>query len=102
MVRVGDMVSPADGIRPIRISIDGDFVGHALVGTMDIKPVFNLPEGKHKLTFEIEGFDPVTVDIKVLGTNSKQYLIVKLPTTKPKTSKSAVSADASTKQPFDN
>ncbi len=102
MVRVGDMVSPADGIRPIRISIDGDFVGHALVGTMDIKPVFNLPEGKHTLTFEIEGFDPVTVDIKVLGTNSKQYLVVKLPTTKPKTSKSAVSADASTKQPFDN
>lgn len=102
MVRVGDMVAPADGIHPIRISIDGDFVGHALVGILDIKPVFILPEGKHKLTFEIDGFDPVAADIKVLGTNSKQYLIVNLPTTKPETAKSAVSADASTKQPFDN
>lgn len=102
MVRVGDMVGPADGIHPIRISIDGDFVGHAMVGIFDIKPVFILPEGKHKLTFEIDGFDPVAADIKVLGTNSNQYLIVKLPTKKPETVKSAASADASTSQPFDN
>jgi hypothetical protein len=102
MVRVGDMVGPADGIHPIRISIDGDFVGHAMVGIWDIKPVFILPEGKHKLTFVIDGFDPVAADIKVLGTNSKQYLIVKLPTKKPEAENSAVSADASTKQPFDN
>jgi hypothetical protein len=31
-------------------------------------------------------------DIKVLGTNSKQYLIVRLPTKKPETDNSAVSA----------
>ena len=73
-----------------------------MVGLWDIKPVFILPEGKHKLTFEIDGFDPVAADIKVLGTNSKQYLIVKLPTKKPETAKPAVSADASTNQPFDN
>ena len=102
MVRVGDMVAPADGVYPIRISLDGDFVGHAMVGIFDIKPVFILPEGKHKLIFETDGFDPVAAEIKVLGTNSKQYLIVKLPTKKSETDKSAVSADASTDQPFDN
>lgn len=102
MARIGDAIVPIDGIRPIRISIDGDFVGHAMVGMWDIKPVFILPEGKHKLTFEIDGLDPVATDIKVLGTNSKQYLIVKLPTNKPDTAKSAVSADASTNQPLDN
>jgi hypothetical protein len=89
MVRVGDMVAPADGIHPVRISIDGDFVGHAMLGILDIKPVFVLPEGKHKLTFEIDGFDPVAADIKVLGTNSKQYLIVKLPTKKSESVNSA-------------
>ena len=102
MVRVGDVMIPADGIHPIRISIDGDFVGHAMVGMWDIKPVFILPEGKHKLTFEIDGFDPVAADIKVLGTNSKQYLIVKLPSMKPESARPADSADASTIQPFDN
>ncbi|MFG0265266.1 MAG: hypothetical protein ACF8AM_08945 [Rhodopirellula sp. JB055] len=102
MARIGDAIVPVDGVRSIRISIDGDFVGHAMVGMWDITPVFNLPEGKHKLTFEIDGFDPVAADIKVLGTNSKQYLIVKLPTEKPETAKPAGSADASTKQPFDN
>ena len=101
MTRVGDIVVPNDGILPIRISIDGEFVGHAMVGMRDIKPVFNLPEGKHKLKFEIDGFDPVAADIRVLGTNSKQYLIVKLLTKKSETVKSAVSADASTEQPFD-
>ena len=102
MVRVGDIVGPADGIHPIRISIDGDFVGHAMVGMWDIKPVFILPEGKHRLTFEIDGFDPIAADIKVLGTNSKQYLVVKLPSKKPESENSAVSADASTNQPFGN
>jgi len=102
IARIGDVIVPVDGVRPIRISIDGDFVGHAMVGMWDIKPVFILPEGKHKLTFEIDGFDPVAADIKVLGTNSKQYLIVKLPTKKLESANSADSADASTVQPFDN
>lgn len=102
MVRVGDIMVPADDVKPIRISIDGDFVGHALVGTWDIKPVFVLPEGKHKLNFEIDGFDPVAADIKVLGTNSKQYLIVKLPSKEVEATNTAASADASTIQLFDN
>ena len=102
MVRVGDAIVPAADIRPIRITIDGDFVGHAMVGMWDIKPVFILPEGNHKLQFAIDGFDPVTTDIKVLGTNSKQYLVVKLPSKKVESAKSDVSADASTIQPFDN
>ncbi|EMI55816.1 hypothetical protein RSSM_02740 [Rhodopirellula sallentina SM41] len=102
MAQIGGAIVPVDSIRPIRISIDDDFVGHAMVGLRDIKPVFILPEGKHKLTFEIDGFNPVATDIKVLGTNSKQYLIVKLPTKVPETANPAVSADASTKQPIDN
>ena len=101
MVRVGDAVVPADGIRPIRITIDGDFVGHALVGPQDIKPVFVLPAGKHRLTFATDGFDPVASDIKVLGTNSKQYLLVSLPSERPESKSSAVSADASNAPPSD-
>lgn len=102
MFRVGDVMAQAAAVHPIRISIDGDFVGHAMAGVWDIKPVFILPEGKHRLTFEIDGFDPVAADIKVLGTNSKQYLIVKLPSKKPESASPADSADASTEQPFDN
>ena len=101
-VRVGDVIVPAAGIRPIRITIDGDFVGHAMVGMWDIKPVFVLPEGNHKLQFAIDGFDPVTTDIKVLGTNSKQYLVVDLPSEKSESKRAAVSADTTTSQPLDD
>ena len=102
MARVGDAIVPVAEIRPIRITIDGDFVGHAMVGMWDVKPVFILPEGKHKLQFAIDGFDPVNTELKVLGTNSKQYLIVKLPSKKAEAKNPADSADASTIQPFDN
>jgi hypothetical protein len=83
MARIGDAIVPTDSIRPIRITIDGDFVGHAMVGMWDIKPVFVLPEGHRKFTFAIDGFDPIPADITVLGTGSKQYLIVRLPSEKP-------------------
>jgi hypothetical protein len=79
MVRVGDLVLPAETIRPISIEIDGDFVGHALIGNYDINPVFVLPQGVHKFKFTQSGLPAVTSEIKVLGTRSKQYLIVKLP-----------------------
>ena len=101
-VHVGNAIGPVDGIRLIRITIDGDFVGHAMIGMFDVKPVFVLPEGKHKLTFAIDGFDPVTADIKVLGTNSKQYLVVKLPSEKAESKHSAVSNDATTVLQSDN
>lgn len=99
MVRVGDVVVPASGVRLIKISIDGDFVGHAMVGTWDIKPVFVLAEGNRKFTFTIDGFEPVTSEIKVLGTNSTQYLIVKLPSEKLEAKSTGVLGDASTVQP---
>jgi hypothetical protein len=102
MMHVGNTIGPADGIRLIRITIDGDFVGHAMVGMFDVKPVFVLPEGKHKLTFAIDGFDPVTADLKVLGTNSTQYLVVKLPSEKPESKRSAVSNDATSVRQSDN
>ena len=95
MARVGDLLLPADEIRPIRITIDGDFVGHAMVGPQDIKPVFVLPKGLHKFTFAIEGSDPALAEIAVLGTGSKQYLIVKLPSDKPQPKRSDTSVDAS-------
>lgn len=100
--RIGDAIVPVDGIRPIRITIDGDFVGHALVGMWGIKPVFVLPEGHRKFTFAIDGFDPIPADITVLGTGSKQYLIVKLPSEKTQSDTTDVSADPSTIQPFGN
>lgn len=99
MVHVGNTIGSADGIRLIRIGIDGEFVGHAIVGMFDVKPVFVLSEGKHELTFTIDGFDPVAADIKVLGTNSKQYLVVKLPSEKTESESSTVSTDATTALP---
>ena len=102
MARVGDAIVPVGDIHPIRITIDGSFVGHAMVGPWDLKPIFVLSEGKHKFTFAIEGFDPVSADITVLGTGSKQYLIAKLPSSDPSVKNTGVSTDASTVQPFDN
>lgn len=86
MARGGDAIVPADDIRPIRITIDGDFVGHAMVGIWDIKPVFVLPEGHRKFRFAIDGVDPIPAELTVLGTGSKQYLIVKLPSEKSQAS----------------
>jgi len=78
MACVGHIVDPTESLRPIRVSIDGDFVGHALVGILNIDPEFNLPAGKHKFTFEFDGGDPVAAEIRVLA-NSRQYLVIKLP-----------------------
>jgi hypothetical protein len=75
---VGDMVLPIDSIHPISISIDGEFVGHSLTGTSGIKPVFVLPSGQHKFEFTCDIFKTTKADLKVVGTGSKQYLIVKL------------------------
>ncbi len=97
MARVGDIIVPADGIRPIRITIDGDFVGHALVGMSNVKPVFVLPKGHHKLTFAIDGVEPIPAEITALGGGSKQYLIVKLPTEKPQPEATDASVDATIK-----
>ncbi|WP_197203998.1 hypothetical protein [Crateriforma conspicua] len=68
----------------------------------DVNPVFVLPEGNHKLQFELDGFDPVSTDIRVLGTKSKQYLLVNLPTDNPKRKRSASSADAPTEHPLND
>jgi len=78
MAGAGHIVDPTESLRPIRVSIDGDFVGHALVGILNIDPEFNLPAGKHKFTFEFDGGDPVAAEIRVLA-NSRQYLVIKLP-----------------------
>lgn len=75
---VGDMVLPIDSIHPISISIDGEFVGHSMHGTHGTKPVFVLPSGQHKFEFTCDIFNTAKVDLKVIGTGSKQYLIVKL------------------------
>jgi hypothetical protein len=84
MAGAGHIVDPTESLRPIRVSIDGDFVSHALVGILNIDPVFNLPAGKHKFTFEFDGGDPVAAEIKVLA-NSRQYLVIKLPSKKSET-----------------
>ena len=84
MAGAGHIVDPTESLRPIRVSIDGDFVGHALVGILNIDPEFNLPAGKHKFTFEFDGGDPIAAEIKVLA-NSRQYLVIKLPSKKSET-----------------
>lgn len=75
---VGDMVLPIESIHPISISIDGEFVGHSMAGTNGIKPVFVLPSGQHKFEFTCDIFKKAKADLRVIGTGSKQYLIVKL------------------------
>ena len=84
MAGAGHIVDPTESLRPIRVSIDGDFVGHALVGILNIDPEFNLPAGKHKFSFEFDGCDPIAAEIKVLA-NSRQYLVIKLPAKKTET-----------------
>ncbi len=75
---VGNVMLPVDSIRPISISIDDEFVGHALVGAYDVKPVFVLPSGAHEFSFTCEGFRPASTRLEVLGNGSQQFLIVKL------------------------
>jgi hypothetical protein len=75
---VGDIVLPIQSIHPISISIDGEFVGHALTGFAGVKPVYVLPHGKHKFEFACEGFKSSKSELTLIGTGSKQYLIVKL------------------------
>jgi hypothetical protein len=75
---VGNIVLPIQSINPISISIDGEFVGHAMTGFAGIKPVYVLPHGKHKFEFSCEGFRTSKSELTVIGTGSKQYLIVKL------------------------
>jgi len=84
---VGDMVLPIESIHPISISIDGEFVGHSMTGHGGIKPVFVLPSGQHKFEFTCDIFKKAKAELRVIGTGSKQYLIVKL---LPETSKNEV------------
>ncbi|MEM6687947.1 MAG: hypothetical protein AAF664_00880 [Planctomycetota bacterium] len=77
-MRVGNNTLPAMNVRPISISIDGDFVGHALEGYYIIEPSFSLPYGKRKFSFSCQGFKPVSKEIFSLGSGSKQFLIVEM------------------------
>ena len=76
--RVGDIIIPVELVRPISISIDGDFVGHAMVGLHDVKPLFALPRGRHEFKFTCDGYESASIGVKVLGSGSKQYLVVKM------------------------
>lgn len=76
--RIGNLVVPVDSIRPISIQIDKEFVGHAMVGYSDIKPVFVLPIGTHEFQFACDGYKSSSVKLKVVGNGSTQYLIVRM------------------------
>lgn len=76
--RIGNIVVPIQSVNPITIEIDGDFVGHALTGYHDVKPVFVLPSGTREFKFSCDGFQSTSMKIKLLGTGSKQYLVVKM------------------------
>lgn len=78
MASAGNVVVPFDSFTPVRIAIDGEFVGHALFGFNKVSPVFVLPSGQRKFSFTCDGFVSVNNEIRVLGTGSTQYLIVKL------------------------
>lgn len=95
-VRVGDLIVPIDSVRPISIKIDDEFVGHAMVGYQDVEPVFVLQSGVRKFTFTCDGFKTTSAELKVLGTGSKQYLIVKLTTDSPAKDDESTSGAAKT------
>ena len=76
--RVGDFVVPIDQIAPISISIDNEFVGHAMVGFANITPTFVLESGTHEFSFSCEGYKSVSQKLKVIGTGSKQYLLIQM------------------------
>ena len=79
MTRIGNAMLPTNAIKLVHITIDDEFVGHALLGSMDLEPVFVLPEGLRNFTFTMDGVDPIKAKLTVLGTGSTQYLVVRLP-----------------------
>lgn len=89
LAKVRGLVAPIDSIRPISIEIDGEFVGHALIGFQTVEPVFVLPSGNHKFTFSCDGYKKTAAELKVLGTGSTQYLIVKLAADSPTAERNA-------------
>lgn len=78
MAHVGEMVLPTSEIRPASIYIDGDFVGNALSGYVDVKPSFKLPSGSHDFRVECDGCKAFESKLKVLGAGSQQWLVVTL------------------------
>ena len=97
---VGDLVLPIDSIHPISIAIDGEFVGHSMHGSHSIKPIFVLPSGLHKFEFKCDVFKTTNADLKVIGTGSKQYLIIKMvPKTVDDKGQTATEAKAPTTPP---
>jgi len=76
MAHVGDMVLPTSEVRPASIYIDGDFVGNALSGYVDVKPSFRLPPGTHDFRVECDGCATFESKLQVLGNGSEQWLVV--------------------------
>ncbi|SMP62362.1 hypothetical protein SAMN06265222_107301 [Neorhodopirellula lusitana] len=77
MASTGQIVMPFESFRPVSISIDDEFVGHALFGHDKVSPVFNLSSGTRNFLFECEGYRSVKQTLRVIGAGSQQYLIVK-------------------------
>tara|TARA_R110002167_G_scaffold29105_2_gene97278 strand:- start:180 stop:674 length:495 start_codon:yes stop_codon:yes gene_type:complete len=95
--RVGDIIIPIESVRPISVTIDGEFVGHAMVGYQNVKPVFNLPSGTHEFKFVCHGFKATSIKLKTLGAGSTQYLVVKMePGSSDTTDEEASDASAAT------
>ena len=77
-VLIGDMVRANEPIRPVSITIDGEFSGHALPGFQLFSPTYVMPSGKHSFVFSCSGIKEVKADLQVVGSGSEQYLIVNL------------------------
>ena len=92
---VGNAILPFKSIHPISISIDGEFVGHALTGIAGIKPVYALPHGKHRFEVACDGFKTAKSELTVIGTGSKQYLVVKLEPTTSESPKAKTTTESS-------
>lgn len=62
----------------LRIHIDGEFVGHALLRHVDVNPTLKLSSGHHAFRIECNGYKPFESKLNVLGNGSTQWLVLKL------------------------
>lgn len=75
---VGGMAIPKDQFHPVSVSIDDEFVGNAIFGFGSTTPTFVLESGTYEFSFRCDGFKPLTKKLKVIGSGSTQYLLVRM------------------------
>ncbi len=77
-LRVGDSLIPPSALQEVKITINDQSVGSALLGMYGDTPSFVLKEGKYRFQFTSKDFGAVTQTIHIVGTGSRQIMFVRL------------------------